>query len=132
MSPNQVCLLAVTIVSRFKNASVRNNWRQNSMKARKLKATADRDTNRSTDDTSKTSEPSGSKRKWIVLILCLITLCAGIYFAPRDYRRTPQKYKDKSPSDEDEETHKQVSTCESLMEAANYFSNREATAGNVW
>ncbi|XP_065905980.1 uncharacterized protein [Dysidea avara] len=94
--------------------------------ARKRKGTTDKDAVRSTDDTSMTLESSGSKRKWVVLILCLVTLCAGIYFAPRDYKRTPQKYQDHSPPAEGEETSKEVSTCESLLEAAkNYVDTNE-------
>jgi len=85
---------------------------------RKRKATADRDNDQPIDATSTTSEPSSSKRKWIVLILCVVILCAGIYFAPRNYKRTPQKFQDTSQPAENKETSKEVPTCESLMDAA--------------
>jgi len=85
-------------------------------------------TNQPADNQSTEHNVAANSRKWYILLVCLVTMCIGIYFlAPRNYKRTPLKYQQSSSSD-DSEKSRGVSSCEDLLAAAKELidSNEES------
>lgn len=72
------------------------------------------------DKSTESNVAANSRRKWYILVVCLVTMCLGIYFiAPRNYKRTPLKYQQESGSSSDNSKKNQgMSSCETLLEAA--------------
>lgn len=74
-------------------------------------------TNRPVDKSTEENDAATSGRKWYILLVCLVTMCLGIYFiAPRNYKRTPLKYQQETI--DDSEKDQGVSSCEALLAAA--------------
>ena len=74
-------------------------------------------TNRPVDKSTEGNVADTSGRKWYILLVCLVTMCLGIYFiAPRNYKRTPLKYQQEAGGDS--ERDQGVSSCETLLAAA--------------
>ena len=77
-------------------------------------------TNQPVDKSTEGNVAATSGRKWYILLVCLVTMCLGIYYvAPRNYKRTPLKYQQETrTSGGDSEKEQGVSSCEALLAAA--------------
>lgn len=91
------------------------------MRKRKTPAEANQPADKNTGS-AESNVAANSRRKWYILLVCLVTMCLGIYFtAPRNYKRTPVKYQQETKSssgDIEKKDQPTSSTCEALLAAA--------------